>query len=327
MLPSFYTLEDLFIVFYEVVIMLDARSRIEAKPEAAPQQPLAFRRWLPLPAIIFMVLVTQVPLFFTLSYSLERWNLLRPDRRAFIGFRNYPRVITDPSFWTMISNTLTLTISIVVLTFIIGLMLALLLNRNFFGRGLVRTLLITPFLIMPTVSAVLWKNVLFNPAFGLLAAIFVMLGLPRPDVLATNPMLSIIVIGVWEWTPFMMLILLAGLQSLNPELVEAAQIDGGSPVAVFRHIVIPHLTRYIELAVLMETLFILSIFGEIFVTTSGGPGLRTTNLSFGIYQEAFLRWDIGQASVLGVYAIVLANIVVALFVRVLRRNQQEGSAL
>jgi sorbitol/mannitol transport system permease protein len=276
------------------------------------------------PALIFMIIVTQVPLLFTLRYSMERWNLLRPARRAFIWFENYPDIITNKDFWVIIWNTLVLTGSVVVFTLIIGMIFALLLYRDFPGQGIVRTMLITPFLIMPTVSAVLWKNVLFNPSFGFIAWIFQSLGLPTPDMLADAPMLSIIIIVTWQWMPFMMLILLAGLQSLNLDQVEAAQIDGGGPVDIFRFVILPHLQRYIELAVLMETLFILSVFGVIFVATSGGPGIQTTNLSFGIYQEAFNRWDIGEASAMGVYAIILANIVVSFFVQILRRGQAEG---
>ncbi len=284
----------------------------------------ALRRWLPLPTIIFMVVVTQVPLIVTLGYSLERWNLLRPERRKFLGIDNYLDVLGDPAFYEIIANTLIITISVVVITLILGVLLALLLNRDFAGKGIVRTMLITPFLIMPTVSAVLWKNVLFNPAFGLLAAVAAMLGLPRPDMLQDFPMFSVIIVIVWQWTPFMMLILLAGLQSLAHDQIEACQIDGGGPLVLFRYIILPHLQRYIELAVLMEILFILSVFGVIFVLTSGGPGIQTTNLSYGIYQEAFQRWDIGEASAMGVFAIILANIVVLVFVRVLRRGQAEG---
>ena len=295
---------------------------------AASQSESAFslRRWLPLPAILFMIVVTQAPLVITLGYSLERWNLLRPKRRAFIGFENYPDVLSNPSFVTIIVNTLVITVSVVVVTLALGVALALLLNRDFPGKGIARTMLITPFLIMPTVSAVLWKNVLFNPAFGLLAAVAAMFGLERPDVLQDYPMAAVIVVIVWQWTPFMMLILLAGLQSLDHDQIEAAQIDGGGPPTLFRYIVLPHLQRYIELAVLMETLFILSVFGVIFVLTSGGPGIQTTNLSYGIYQEAFQRWDIGEASAMGIFAIILANIVVLLFVRVLRRGQFQAAS-
>ena len=288
------------------------------------QQKHSFRHFLTLPTVIYMVIVTQIPLLLTLRYSLERWNLLRPERRKFIWFEKYPDILQDSNFWVIIFNTIVLTFSVAAITLLLGMLLALLLNRPFLGRGIVRTLLITPFLIMPTVSAVLWKNVLFNPAFGLLAAVFSLLGLPRPDLLANHPMESIVTIMVWQWTPFMMLILLAGLQSLNHEEIEAAQMDGANGFMLFGFIILPHLRRYIEIALLMEILFILSEFGVIFVTTSGGPGIQTTNLSYGIYQEAFQRWNIGEASILGVYAIILANIVVSFFVRVLQRGQTEG---
>ncbi|GAB4517901.1 MAG: sugar ABC transporter permease [Anaerolineae bacterium] len=306
--------------------MSQASVSVTRELEGSPpvKRPFQLRTHLPFPAILFMVVITQVPLLFTLRYSFERWNLLRPERRADIGLRNYPRILEDADFWTIIGNTVVLTLSVVVTTLILGMLLALLLNRDFPLRGLVRTLLITPFLIMPTVSAVLWKNVLFNPAFGLLSSVFALLGLSRVDMLAQNAMLSIIIIMMWQWTPFMMLILLAGLQSLDGEQIEAAQIDGAGPLRIFRYVILPHLTRYIELAVLMLTLFILSEFGIIFVTTSGGPGIQTTNLSYSIYQEAFQRWNIGSASAMGVYAIILANIVVLLFVQVLRRGRAEG---
>jgi sorbitol/mannitol transport system permease protein len=302
-----------------------SQAAILAPPKTARgESAFAVRRFLPMPAILFMIIVTQVPLIFTLAYSLERWNLLRPQMRGFIGLRNYQSILQDSDFWAILVTTLELTFAVVAFTLVIGMGLALLLNREFFGRGLVRTLLITPFLLMPTVSAVLWKNVLYNPAFGLFAAVFRLFGLPAPDPLADAPLVSVIIIAVWQWTPFMMLILLAGLQSLDQEQVEAARIDGANGPLLFRFIILPHLRRYIELAVLMETLFILSIFGEIFVTTSGGPGIQTTNLSYGIYQEAFQRWNIGSASALGVYAIILANIIMVFFVRVLRRGQKEA---
>ena len=298
---------------------------IAAQSTGVPREKKVFaaRRLLPLPTILFMVVVTQIPLLFTLRYSLERWNLLRPERRKYLGFENYPDVLTDSDFLRIIQNTLVITVAVVIVTLILGMLLALLLNREFPGKGIVRTMLITPFLIMPTVSAVLWKNVLFNPAFGLLASLASMLGFSRPDMLQDHAMISVIIVIVWQWTPFMMLILLAGLQSLSRDQIEAAQIDGGGPLVLFRYIILPHLQRYIELAVLMETLFILSVFGVIFVLTSGGPGIQTTNLSFGIYQEAFQRWDIGEASVMGIYAIILANIVVLVFVQVLRRGREE----
>jgi sorbitol/mannitol transport system permease protein len=257
---------------------------------------------------------------------LQRWNLLRPNQRGYIGFKHYDRILHKADFVEIIVNTLQITLSTVVISFLLGMLFAILLNRRFRGKGVVRTLLITPFLIMPTVSAVLWKNVLFNPTFGLFSSIFALLNFERIDMLANHPMGAVVTIIVWQWVPFMMLILLAGLQSIPNELIEAAQIDGAGFPQILLHIVIPHLQRYIETAVLMEVLFILSVFGVIFVTTSGGPGIATTNLSYAIFQEAFQRWDIGEASALGIFAVLLANIVVTLFVQVLRRGQAEGAA-
>lgn len=303
----------------------------KAKPREKPKREMReqvsdqrLRRILIWPALIYMIIVTQVPLLFTLRYSLERWNMNRPDRRAFTGLDNYIDVITDPDFWIIIRNTAVLTGAVVVVTFLLGLTLALMLNREFPGRGFVRTMLITPFLIMPTVSAVVWKNVLLDPSFGFLTRLVESGGFPAPDFLGDFPMISVVTIVVWQWTPFMMLILLAGLQSLNTDQVEAAQIDGASPPNILRFVVLPHLRRYIEIAVLMEVLFILSVFGVIFITTSGGPGIQTTNLSYAIYDEAFSSRDIGDASTMGIYAIILANIVVTFFVQALRRGSQEG---
>ncbi|HET6363344.1 MAG TPA: sugar ABC transporter permease [Gemmatimonadota bacterium] len=280
------------------------------------------RRFLVAPAVAYLVILTQVPLVLTLYYSLRSWNLLRPESDRFVGLGSFSAVLRDPQFWPVIQTTTVLTLSVVIVTHALGLLFALLLNRSFPGRGLARTLLITPFLIMPTVSAVLWKNMLLNPAFGLFNTVLVGLGLDRIDALAHYPLVAVVAILSWQWTPFTMLILLAGLQSFPDELRDAASMDGAGPLAIFRHLVIPHLARYVEIAVLLEVLFVLSAFGEIFVATSGGPGISTTNLTYQIYREAFERWNIGRASALGVFAILLANMVLLLFLRLVRRDDR-----
>jgi sorbitol/mannitol transport system permease protein len=280
------------------------------------------RNMLARPAIIYLILLTQVPVVFTLVYSVSNWNFLRPDRTRFVGVQNYLDFFTNPDMVTIIRNTLVFASSVVLFSLIFGMLLALLLNRQFRGRGIARTLLITPFLIMPTVSAVMWKNMLFNPAFGLISSFLVSIGGPRIDWINSYPMLSIIIIVTWEWTPFMMLILLAGLQSLSQEHTEAAQIDGAGPIEIFLYIILPHLRRYIEIGVLLEVLFVLNIFGEIFVTTTGGPAIDTTTLTFDIYKEAFLRWNVGRASAYGVFAVILANIVTLVFLRIIRNNNR-----
>jgi sorbitol/mannitol transport system permease protein len=279
------------------------------------------------PAIIYLVVLTQVPVLFTLYYSVTNWNLLRPDRpRQFIGLQNYIGFFVARDTGRILLNTLVFSVGVVVLSLVFGMILALLLTREFRGRNLSRTLLITPFLIMPTVSAVMWKNMLFNPAFGLISSTLAVLGGPRVDWMNQHAMGSLITIVTWEWTPFMMLILLSGLQGLPKESLEAAHIDGAGPLTTFRSIILPHLMRYIEIGVLLETLFVLNIFGEIFTTTTGGPANYTTTLTFNIYLEAFKRWNIGRASAFAVIAVIFANIITLLFIRVIRRDSRTGDA-
>ena len=286
------------------------------------KSPRNSRSWLLQPALIYLIVLTQVPLLLTLYYSTYDWNLLRPNSVEFAGVQNYLKFFEDSDLPTILLNSVVFSGSVVVLSLVFGMGLALLLNRSFPGRGVARTLAITPFLIMPTVTAVMWKKMLFNPAFGLISSTLVELGGPRIDWLNDFPMPSLVAIVTWQWTPFMMMILLSGLQSLQQEWIEAAQMDGATLVQQFKNIVLPHLTRYIEIGVLLEVLFVLNIFGEIFVTTTGGPGIATTTLTFNIFQEAFSRWNLGRASAYGVFAVVLANIVTLVFIRIIRGNAQ-----
>ena len=277
------------------------------------------RKYLSAPTLFLLVIVTQVPFAFAIYYSFRNWNLLRPGNIQWVWFRNYARAFQNPDFLQILWNTLVLSVSVVVITFVVGMLFALLLNRPFRGRGLARTLLISPFLVMPVVTAVLWKNVLLNPAFGLATFFLSLFGLPPIDWLAHYAMASVVVTVAWQWTPFVMLILLAGLQSLPESTLEAASLDGANGLSLF---ILPHLRTFIEIALLMEVLFILNIFGAIFVMTSGGPGIDTTNLPFEIYKEAFLRWNVSRAAAFGVLAVILANFVVLLFLRLLRNQDQ-----
>lgn len=286
------------------------------------------RKFLSAPGLLFLVIVTQVPFVLAIWFSFTNWNLLRPDSGGFMGldrmWRNYSRILTNPDFVAVLINTLVLTVAVVVITFVLGLGFALLLNRPFPGRALARTLLISPFLMMPVAAAVLWKNIMLDPSFGFLSYYLGLLGIRNFYALEAFPMATVIAIVSWQWIPFVMLILLAGLQSLPDSTVEAARIDGASGFGMFRHIILPHLTRFIEIALLLETIFILSEFGTIFVTTAGGPGIQTTNLPYQIFLEAFSRQNVGRASAYGIFAVILANIVIVLFLRVLRRNADTG---
>jgi sorbitol/mannitol transport system permease protein len=302
-------------------------STATARP-ARPRRIGEARRFLSAPALVYLILLTQVPFALTIYYSFTNWNLLRPASAGFLGFdqmfRNYQRILQNPDFWQVLANTVVLTVSVVVVTFVLGMAFALLLNRPFPGRTLARTLLISPFLMMPVASAVVWKYLLLDPAFGLSAWVSRTLGLPAVYLVEYAPLASIIAIVSWQWTPFVMLILLAGLQSLPEDVVEAARLDGAGPLGLFRYVTLPHLRRFIEIALLLEIIFVLNVFGEIFVITSGGPGIQTTNLPYQIFLEAFSRWNVGRASAYGIFAIVLANLAVILFLQVVRRARQEG---
>ncbi len=299
---------------------------VVGKPTRARRRPRQWRRFLSAPGLLFLILVTQVPFVMTIYLSFTNWNLLRPDSQGFLGWdrmwRNFRRIFTNADFLTVLWNTVVLTLSVVIVTFVLGMLFALLLNRPFPGRGLARTLLISPFLVMPVAATVLWKNLLLDPSFGLSAWVMKLFGLRSVYLIEVFPMPSIVGIVSWQWTPFVMLILLAGLQSLPESTREAAALDGAGPLAMFL-IILPHLRRFIEMALLLEAIFILNVFGHIFVATAGGPGIKTTNLPYQIFLEAFSRWNVGRASAYGLVAIVLANVMVLLFLRVLRNQQTE----
>jgi sorbitol/mannitol transport system permease protein len=279
------------------------------------------RTWpLVAPSVIVLLLWMIVPLAMTLWFSFQRYNLLNPLLTGFAGLENYTYLLEDWALWTAMGNTLLLVGWVLLITVVLGTLLAMLLDQPFLGAGIARVLVIAPFFVMPTVSALVWKNLLMHPVNGLFAYLAKGLGLPVVDWFTDIPLTSIVIIVAWQWTPFAFLILLTSLQSLDEEQKEAARIDGAGPVAFFFYIVVPHLRRAISVVVMMETIFFLAIFAEIFVTTSGGPGLATTNLAYFIYIKALLEFDVGFASAGGVIAIILANIVAFFLVRTIART-------
>ncbi|MFJ9850543.1 carbohydrate ABC transporter permease [Streptomyces sp. NPDC101150] len=270
-----------------------------------------------LPALVFLIVVTQLPFVATLVISFLRWNALAPENRGFAALANYRAVVTDPALRASVATTVLLTVTVVLVSLLLGLGLALLLNRGFRGRGIVRTLLITPFLIVPVAAALLWKHALFNPSYGLLNGTLTWLwslfggaGPPQPDWLTSTPLAAVEVALIWQWTPFMMLILLAGLQSRPADAVEAALVDGASPFDIFRYLTLPHLRRYLELAALLGTVYVVQNFDAVFTITSGGLG--TANLPYTIYQTFYQAHDYGRASAQGV-VVVLCSLLVATF--------------
>ncbi|MFN8080024.1 MAG: sugar ABC transporter permease [Kineosporiaceae bacterium] len=295
------------------------------RPSAAARM----RRRAPLlPALVFTVVITQIPFLVTIGISLLHWNVMRPGTSSFLGLghygsfagiSNYVTVFTDNRLRTAMVNTVVLTASSVVLSLLIGLGLAVLLDRRFPGRGLARTLLIAPFLVMPAAAALLWKHALYNPDYGLfngvLNWIYQLFGAehgPVIDWISNTPMAAVVAALVWQWTPFMMLILLAGLQAQPGDILEAARVDGASGLQMFRYLTLPHLRQYIELSVLLGSIYLVQTFDAVYTITQGGPGTATTNLPYEIYLTMFRKFEYGEAAAAGV-VVVAGTIIVATF--------------
>src|SRR3954467_12222327 len=234
------------------------------RPPGAARRVSAWTRRAPLlPALVFMIIVTQLPFVVTLIISFMNWNAYYPDERGFAGLDNYIRVFNDVNMRDAVWTTVLLTVGVVLLSLLLGLGIALLLDRKFHGRGAVRTMMIAPFLVVPVAAALIWKHALYNPEYGLFnGALTWIWGLfgsdnpPQPDWISSMPLGAIIVSLVWQWTPFMMLILLAGLQSRPLDVIEAARIDGASSWEIFRYMTFPHLRQYLELGGLLGSIYV-----------------------------------------------------------------------
>ncbi len=286
----------------------------------ATQQTTTAGRLLIAPSVILLLLWMIVPLVMTLYFSALHYSLLDPTNIRFVELQNYGYFLSNPNFLAALVNTLVLVGWVLVISVCGGVLVALLMDQPIFGRSLLRLMVIAPFFVMPTVSALVWKNLLMNPISGLFAWIALSLGLTPVDWFTNWPMLSLVLVVSWEWLPFASLILLTALQSLDEEQKEAAALDGAGPISYFFYIVLPHIARAITVVILIETIYLLGVFAEIFVTTNGGPGVATTNIAFLVYKRALLDFDVGGASAGGVVAVVLANIVAIFLMRLVGKN-------
>lgn len=286
-------------------------------PKAKTGKSQRIRTWpLLLPSVSVLAIWAIVPLVLTLWYSFQNYNLQVPPPE-FGGLINYEYLFTDPDLPEVIVNTLIMVFMPLTVTILLGTALAVLYDGPFPGRPIARLLVITPFFVMPTVAALVWKNLFFHPVWGLFSWAQQVFGMTPIDWFSSHPMTAIIIIISWMWTPFATLIILTALQSLDREQIEAARMDGAKAFARFYYIVIPHLYRPLAVLVMLETIFFLSTYAEIYVTTMGGPGSATTNIPFYIYSRALMGFDVGLASAAGIFAILIANIIAFFFVRVM----------
>jgi sorbitol/mannitol transport system permease protein len=273
-----------------------------------------------LPALIFMIVVTQIPFLFTLYYSTLSWNLVRPGSRQFVGLNNYIAVVKDSQFWTVALNTVVLIVVVVLASALLGLLLALLLDRAFLGRGVVRTLLITPFLVTPVAAALIWKTTILDATNGILNWALSLVGIGKVDWIGEHGLIMVMVVLIWQWTPFMMLLILAGLQSMPRDILEAGRVDGAGAVQLFRELTLPHLRRFIELGVVLGAIYLVNTFDTIYMLTQGGPGIASANLPFYIYQRAFLGFDMGQAAAMGVVVVIFTMFIASFALRLIFKS-------
>jgi sorbitol/mannitol transport system permease protein len=272
------------------------------------------------PAVVTLFLWMIVPLVMTLYFSVVRYNLMQPGPKDFLGLANFEYFVTDPDFGPSVINTLVLLGSVIAITVILGVALALLVNEAFPGRGIVRVLLISPFFVMPTANALLWKHMMMNPVYGVLAQVAIFFGATPVDWLTDHPLFSVILMVAWQWLPFACLIFITSLQSLDRDQMEAAGMDGANALQKFWFLTLPHLGRPIAVVVMIEMIFLMSVFAEIFTTTGGGPGNESTNVAFLIFKQALMNFDVGVASAGALFAVVLANIAAVFLIRMIGKN-------
>ncbi len=277
----------------------------------------AWRRRLPLlPALLFTIVLTQVPFVMSIWYSLTDWKVVPPGPSEFVGIDNYVELVKDNFFRDAVWVSVQLTVFPVLGAIALGTAFAVLLDRKFLGQGVVRTLIITPFLLMPVVVGLVWKNQMFNGLYGVINWVIEQLGFASVEWVSRYPTLSIAVVLIWQWTPFMMLIMLAGLQSQPADVLEAAKVDGTSAWGTFRQLTIPHLRPYMELGVLLGTIYLIQVYDQVAVMTGGGPG--STNVPYFVFERSIGGgWEFGQASSYSIVVVIASIIIATIALRVL----------
>jgi sorbitol/mannitol transport system permease protein len=279
-------------------------------------------RSLILPALIFGIVLTQIPFLVTIYFSLLNWNLLYPGQIGFSWFKNYITVFTSGDLVPSMIATVGITTSAVVLSLLFGLLFAILLDRKFRGQALARTLVITPFLIMPAAASLIWKYSMFDTGIGVVNWLVTSFGFPAIAWSTDLPLATVIIVLTWQYTPFMMLILLAGLQSQSREVIEASSVDGAGPWRTFQWITLPHLRQYVEIAVLLGSIMLLQVFDPVAIMTKGTGGTKT--LAYLLYERAFIGLDVGQAAAYGVVTVVLTIIISTIALRTVFRTFMAG---
>jgi sorbitol/mannitol transport system permease protein len=281
-----------------------------------------YSRFITYPAIIVVALVTQIPFVITIVFSFLRWNVKRPDLKiGFIGFENYVRIFTMPDFYRVLLNTGVIITASVALCTVLAILLGILFSRQFTGVYLIRTLIVLPYFVMDSVVGIVWKTLILNPSFGFNYYISRMLGIIPLDFLGNYSLITVIMLIVWQWTPFFFMIIMAGLQSISEEVVESARMDGAGGLRMLLQIKIPLIRGHINVAMTLGLINILKVFGLVYVTTQGGPGVSSSNLPYHVYRTIFFDWNVGRAAAVAVITVVITIIITQNFFGHLRKKE------
>jgi multiple sugar transport system permease protein len=278
------------------------------------------------PTVLVLLAITIFPLVYSLALSLHAWTMGARGGWRWVGLQNFAMILrADPYFWTSVRVTLTYVGAAVGVELLLGLGIALLLNRRPDGRGgLVQTLLILPTMMTPVVVGIVWR-LLYNPELGFLNYLLSLVGLPPQNWLGDldTALAAVVIADIWEWTPFVALVLLAGLRAMPPEPFEAGAIDGASGWQVFRYITWPLLQPTILVAVLIRLMDAFKTFDLVFVLTKGGPGMSTEVLSYYTYRYGFKFFHMGYAAALSYILLLIVVLISQLFVNRLLRHEVE----
>ncbi len=281
-----------------------------------------------LPAIIVVAVMTQVPFVMTLIYSTLRWNLARPDLPIkFVGLQNYIRILSFPNFpqvpefYSTLWQTIILTASSLVLCTVFGFLLSVLLDNRIPGVNVARTLILGPFFVMSTVTGVIWKTTIFNTTFGWYGVIAKTLGFTPVDLLSYYPLPVIIFLFSWQWMPFFVLVILAGLQGIPLDLTDSMRIDGTNWLQSTFQVKLPLIANHLRIAVMLGLIFIVKEFALILVTTAGGPGTRSYTLPYEVYMTVFNASDVGKAGALAVMTVAVTLLAVNILYRSINKRR------
>jgi sorbitol/mannitol transport system permease protein len=281
-------------------------------------------KYIILPSIIIVAIITQAPFLITIVFSFLRWNVKLPWQGiSFTGLSNFMDIFTDSEFYQVLANTLVIVVVSLLFCTVFSILLGLLLNRNFKGVNICRTMIILPYFVMDCVVGIIWKTLILSPSFGFNYYIMHFFGLSAIDFFGTYAIQTIIILIIWQWTPFFFMIIIAGLQNMSEDVIESAKIDGAHGLQMLIHIKLPLIRTHINAALVLGLVNILKVFGLVYVTTSGGPGVSSSNLPYYVYKTVFYDWSVGRSAAIAVVTVAITILVTQSFFGYINRKSEK----